>query len=172
MSYLRYVFLLVMITSCGSLSDAYVHQRLAEERLTVTSIKELAADKKVAFVESPDERGCVYLWGEDNNTGFSRFTNVDPIDPQAPTLVYDAFNIGIVVRTQLVCIIIQDPLLQQKVALIEVTYPSRTSRKAVESGDSEYLLEIPADENDWQLQQVTFFDANGIILHQQVGETR
>ena len=79
-------------------------------------------------------------------------------------MIYDTFD-SVIMRTNIICIVIQDQQVQRNITTIEVVYPSGTHRKDVEPGQLEYLITVAGGENDHVLEKVTFFDSEGRVLY-------
>ncbi|HEY1016667.1 MAG TPA: hypothetical protein VGE07_28405 [Herpetosiphonaceae bacterium] len=155
----------------GSLSDAYVTQRMADEGLRTLKIVPLGSwgdETRMVFVEGADEKGCFLVWGADNNMGFTRYTTEGmgwQPDPAAPALVFDAEHNG----SQLACVFIQDPALDAALARIEIDFPHMTLAADVEPGQTHYFLEDGTDRFASSFKAARFYDSRGALLYEQAG---
>ena len=163
-----FVMVLISLISCGSTpSNTYIQQWVTEQSLTATAIYDLPSSNKIVFVDSPTEKGCVLVWGQDGNMGYNRVTNetyATSLDPSVPVIIYQTLITGVIRHTHITCILVQDVQLQHNTASIKVQYASKEVHKKVTPGQSHYLVIDTATEIK-SVDRVLFLDKDGNVLH-------
>ena len=158
------------LESPPALSGSYIREQMTRDGLRTMALIPLerqGSEAWMVFVDGPDEKGCIVVWGSDGNMGFSRLgtrRTQTALAPEHPALVFTTLN-G---NNEYVCITIQDAALNAAVASIELRLGNQTFKTEVAPSTTHYLLTPAMDVTSGLIR---FYDRDGKLLYEQQGQT-